>query len=50
MTDAPDDAGVERVPWNELANLIEDNFDVSYGEASALADNALGSEWRDHER
>lgn len=36
----------DRVPWNKLANLIQDNFDVSHTEASNLADNALGGEWQ----
>lgn len=36
----------DRVPWNELANLIQDEFDVNHTEASNLADNALGSDWR----
>ena len=35
----------ERVPANELANLIEANFDVEFTEATDLARNAVETEW-----
>lgn len=44
------ESGSDRVDRGILANMIQDNFEVSFEEASALADAALESDWQDDYR
>lgn len=38
--------GTDRVPWEDLKQVIEINFNVTESEAAELANNALRSSWR----